>query len=509
MLNFLKPVSSIDERSVNRGLRMLIYDGIASQIMGTLAGGAFLVAFALANGASNLTIGLIAAIGPFAQLLQIPAISLVDKTGLRKFLVVASSFFSRLFWVVIAITPWVIPGRYRIPVILASLFLYFGLGAISGCAFNSWMRDLIPERIMGSYFGKRMTISAIMGAILSIIAGFGLDYYKGHVGGEITALSYMILFGALAGLIGVTFLGRIPEPKMPISDTKGIVHTLSEPFRDLNFRKLLYFLGSWNFVVNLVSPFFVVYMLTRLGLSMAFIIGLSVASQVMNVLFFRIWGRLSDRFSNKSVLVLAGPLFMISILLWPFTTMPEKYILTIPILVAIHVLAGISTAGVALCTGNIALKLAPRGKATSYLATNAVVSGCTATVAPILGGLAANWFATRQLTLALTWTSMQKTVDRFSVTPLNLRGLDFLFIFAFIIGLYAVHRLLAVREEGEVGRKVVLGEFYVEVRKAVRNVSNVAGLRHLTYFPYAFLKHMARVPRRFSRDRVRGTHNIQ
>ena len=504
MFQFLKPQPIVDEGQLKRGLKMLLCDGIASQIMGTLTGGAFLVAFALANGASNLTIGIIAAIGPFAQLLQIPAITLVDRTGLRKILVVASSFFSRIFWVVIAITPWVVSSRYRVPVIITSLFLYFGLGAISGCAFNSWMRDLVPERIMGSYFGKRMTISAIMGAILSIMAGFGLDYYKGNMGGETTALSYMMLFGAAVGVIGVTFLSRIPEPQMPISESKGIVHSLAEPFHDINFRKLIYFLGSWNFVVNLVSPFFVVYMLSRLGLSMAFIIGLSVASQIMNVLFFRIWGRLSDRFSNKSVLVIAGPLFMVSILLWPFTTMPETYILTIPILVTIHILAGISTAGVALCTGNIALKLAPRGKATTYLATNAVVSGCTATVAPILGGLAANWFATRQLTLALTWTSTQKTIDEFSVMPLNLQGLDFLFIFAFVIGLYATHRLLAVNEDGDVGRKVVLGELYVEVRKSVRSISNVAGLRHLTYFPYALLKGIGHV-----RRRLRGTQNIQ
>ncbi len=50
-----------------------------------------------------------------------------------------------------------------------------------------------------------------------------------------------------------------------------------------------------------------------------------------------------------------------------------------------------------------------------------------------------------------------------------------------------LHRLLAVREEGEVEEKVVLSELLNEVRRAGRSISNIAGMRHLTHFPYAEL----------------------
>ena len=105
----LRPQDSVTESELNIGLRKLMFDGVCSQIMGTFVGGAFLVAFALQLGASNLFIGLIAALGPLTQVLQIPTIFLVEKTGYRKLLVVASSFFSRLFWFLIAILPWLIP----------------------------------------------------------------------------------------------------------------------------------------------------------------------------------------------------------------------------------------------------------------------------------------------------------------------------------------------------------------------------------------------------------------
>ena len=156
MIRTLRPKECIDESEVQSGLQALLYDGICAQVMGVFTGGAFLVAFALLLGASNVVIGLLAAIGPLTQILQIPAIFLVDRTGLRKTLVVLNSFVSRLFWLVVAVLPWVVPAEQRVSVLLLCLFLYFGLGTISGCAFNSWMRDFIPERIMGSYFGKRM-----------------------------------------------------------------------------------------------------------------------------------------------------------------------------------------------------------------------------------------------------------------------------------------------------------------------------------------------------------------
>jgi MFS family permease len=216
------------------------------------------------------------------------------------------------------------------------------------------------------------------------------------------------------------------------------------------------------------------------------VLGLAMLSQIANVLFFQIWGRLADRFSNKSVLAITGPLFMLSILLFPFSTMPGFYVLTIPILVLIHALAGMSSAGVLLCTGNIALKLAPQGKATYYLAINALVSGVAATIAPILGGIAADWFGHRELRVTFTWTSdaVGRIVD---VSAMNLRGLDFLFMFAVVLGMYALHRLAFVKEMGEVEKGVVLLEFYGLVWRSVRHVSNVAGIRHLFHFPYSRL----------------------
>jgi MFS family permease len=206
------------------------------------------------------------------------------------------------------------------------------------------------------------------------------------------------------------------------------------------------------------------------------------------MLFLRLRGSLADRFSNKSVLKVAGPLFILTTALWPFTTMPEKYFLTIPIIIVIHALTGMSTAGVTLCTGNIALKLAPRGKATAYLAVSALVSGMTAATAPIMGGLSATGLAGERLSLTIRWLSDE--APRWRLPAFELAGLDFLFIISFLIGFHAIYRLAKVQEQGEVEEAVVLNELRSAVRKGVRNLSNVAGLRDLFYFPYGSLRNL-------------------
>jgi MFS family permease len=470
---------------------MLLRDGVCSQAMGVFTGGAFLVAFALLLGASNTVIGLLAAIGPLTQVLQIPAIFLVERIALRKFLVVTSSFLSRLAWPVVAAIPWLVGGDERVAVLVICLVLYFALGTISSCAFNSWMRDLIPKGEMGSYFGKRLAVMTAVGALLTIAAGFWIEWGERRFVSEFVGYGVLFTLGTVFGIAGVFFLARIPEPRMLVESPASVFSVLGEPFRMKNFRQLLVFLGSWNFAVNLAAPFFVVYMITRLQMSMAVVLALSVLSQVVNVLFLRIWGTLADRFSNKSVLGVSGPLFILSILLWPFLTLPEKHVLTLPLIVVIHILAGVSTAGVTLCSGNIALALAPRGRATSFLAVNALVNGIAATVAPILAGVGADAFAGEQLMVSLRWFSSDAGITRFDAPAIALRGLDFVFVVAFLVGLYALHRLLAIKEEGDAEEAVVATELYGEVRKAFRHVSNVAGLRQLTYFPYMKLMEIA------------------
>jgi len=485
-----EPKDVLTDEEVQSGLSYVIKDGIASQAMGILTGGAFLVAFAIKLGASNLVIGLLAAIGPLTQLLQLPSILLIEKIRNRRAITIVTAGLGRACWLLIALIPFLFVGNAGLVVLLLSIAAASAFGAMAGCSWNSWMRDLIPQNTLGSFFSRRMRIATGVGIILSIIAAVYLDYFKKlFTDYELQSYSILFLFGFGAGVSGLYFLSRTPELRMPAAEQRPkIFRLLAQPFRDENFRKLIAFMCSWNFAVNLAGPFFMVYMLKRLEMSMSFIIGLSIVSQVMNFAFLRIWGRFTDHFSNKSVLAVSGPLFIFSILAWTFTTMPDKYILTIPLLILIHVVMGLSSAGMSLASGNISLKLAPHGRATAYLATNTIVNSMAAGIAPILGGRFADFFAGRELEWTLKYTSH---TGQFSLPTLSLQQWDFFFAFAFLIGLYSLHRLAMVKEVGEVEEKIVVDELFAEVKGQVRTLSSAEGLRQMISFPFAMLRNLA------------------
>jgi MFS family permease len=176
---------------------------------------------------------------------------------------------------------------------------------------------------------------------------------------------------------------------MPPSDeTPRLLPLLKKPLMDENFRKLIAFLASWQFAVNLAQPFFTVFFLRQLGFGMTFVMALSLISQFANLLTLRKWGDLADRFSNKSVLNLAAPAFIACIAAMIVASQFPNKVEAGIYLVALHLVVGAASAGVALASGNIVMRLSPRGAAEPYMAANALITSAAAGLAPIVGACA-------------------------------------------------------------------------------------------------------------------------
>ena len=471
---------------LKKGLNASIHDGILSQMMVTLTSGVFLVSLALELGASNVVIGLLAAIPALMQLVQIPAVLLVEKYQKRKRISLLTSIISRSFLFFIVLLPFLFEPQTGIVVLLIVLFIHTGFGAISGCSWNSWMSDLIPKKQLGSFFSKRMAWSLGLSIPLSLSAALFLDNWDSFFSFSII-YAYAILFflGLIFGLIGLVYLSRVPEPAMVVQKRVSLFSRLSEPFKDQNFKRLMVFTGSWSFAVSLAAPFFTVYMIKRLGYDISVIILLVVLSQIVHVWFLRIWGKFSDYKSNKAVLSISGPLFIFSLFLWTFTTLPETHYFTFSLVVFLHILMGIAMAGVTLAMGTIGLKLAPEGKSTSFLAANSLIVAITSAVGPLLGGLLADFFLDKELGLLLTWRTMGGQI---AVQTLNFQQWDFFFFSAFLVGIYALHRLAMVTEKGEVEEPLTLHEVLSEARVSVHNISPMGLVVGIVQFPISFLK---------------------
>ena len=144
---------------------------------------------------------------------------------------------------------------------------------------------------------------------------------------------------------------------------------------------------------------------------------------------------------------------------------------------------GATLAGIRLASNNISFKLSPQEDATPYLAAAGFINSLAAGIAPLIGGLFVDFFSKRELTLTLQWMSPNA---EFALNTFNLHHWDFFFFIAFVIGLYSLHRLTKVEEEGKMTKREQLLALIGEIRKEMRNLSSLAGLRPMIKFPVLF-----------------------
>lgn len=469
----------LGEGDVRRGLRHLMWDAAFATAVGALNSGVVLVAYALYFGASNKVIGFLAAIPLLTQLLQAPAVMLVERLRRRRLISVVSLFIARLALPLMAVLSLIPDPRLALTLLIVAETVHCALNAVAACAWNSWIRDLVPEDQLGRFFARRTIWATAIGLAGSILAGFSLE----HATGEGPSIVFIALYGGgfVAGLVSTWHLAQVPEPKMaPVEVKLKLRRLLRQPLRDRNFRRLIVFLASWQFAVNSATPFFTVYFLQQLGYGMAFVMILTVVSQFANIVVLRTWGRATDRFSNKTALGVAAPVFIACIAAMVVASQIENRVLLNAYLIALHVVLGAASAGVGLASSALAMKLAPRGGATPYVAASSFFGAIAAGIAPIVGGLWADFFAARELALSIDW---RDPAGVFKVFEFRLTNWDFYFLTASVLGLYALHRLSMVEEPGETPRTHLVEEFLLRAREGVRNASPVAGLRVLAGFP--------------------------
>lgn len=480
----LDPQPHIGEEEHARGLRLLVVEAAFSGGAAALTTGVILTAFALHLGASNFMIGVLASAPFLAQLLQLPAILLVERVRKRKRIAVLTSIAGRLMLGVMAVTAF-FSGLTPLLIFLAAQFTLCGLGAIGTCAWNAWLRDLAPENRLGEVFARRTVWLTAINLALGLAAALALDMTGEQSRARDVVFASMFAAGCITGLISARIVTAMPEPVMPAPGSSvRLTELLRQPLRDDNFSRLLVFVASWQFAVNLATPFFTVFIVRQLHFDVSFVLILSVVSQIANILALRSWGAMSDRFANKSVLAVCAPVYILSIIAMIGASQIGDRDLVKIWLIVLHLFMGASVAGVTLTSTNIALKLSPRGAATAYVAASATVTAVAAGLAPILGGLLADFFANRKLELLLRWSNPQ---DVFSL-PLVLTSWDFYFLLAGLLGIYAIHRLSLVSEQGEIEPRELVGEMFSETRRSIRNISTVAGLRAATAVPASLLR---------------------
>lgn len=368
---------STDPRT-EQSLRHSVRDGAAYSLMSG-AGETSFSAYALFLGASAAQVSLLAAIPPlFGALAQILAAWLSHRFGRRRTVILTGAVMHALTWLPLVWLPYFFPA-HAVPVMITCLIFYHGWIGLGTPLWGSLIGDLVPAHRRGRFFATRSRIMGVTSFFGLVGAGLVLHFFDLR---NETRVGFLLIFSfaAAARLYSAYQLARMHEPEA--SSTSLALSPLSQLVPRLMvspFVRFSLFTASFSFAVAVAAPFFTMYMLKELEFSYLQLMLATAATVLAQVLSLSTWGRFSDAFGNRTVLVVAGSLVPLLPALW-LVSDSFGYILFV------QALGGLAWAGFGLAAGNYLYDLVPPERRTAYWAGHNVLNSAGAFGGAVLGG---------------------------------------------------------------------------------------------------------------------------
>jgi MFS family permease len=368
------------------GLRYFLFDGLFASLSDNLVAG-FLELFLLSYGVSNSVIGLNTSVANFfASLSIIPGALAISRVRSRKRLVVLTGGgVARLGLLAISFVPFATGDSGLAVVSLVALnALRAVMGNFCNPAWTSLVADLVPLQARAKYFGRRNVAVIAASIVASPIAGRIVKSLSGLPSHPQLGFQAIFFLSFAVGTLSTASFSRIPDASVSeASAHKPKDFPLRAILADRRFAGFALSAFVWNTAFQVSSPFFNVYLVSRLGASAAMVGLLTAVSSVFTLAGQLVLGPVTDKKGDIFVFILTGLLIPLLPISWILVNDPRQVIL-------INTASGILWAGYNLACFNILLRLTPddhRAEATAIYQTLVTAS---AVLGPLVGGALAD-----------------------------------------------------------------------------------------------------------------------
>jgi MFS family permease len=453
--------------ALRQALTLCIVDGVAASPLCYLwLPGNFIIAALLTENfhLSEASYGLIVSLPFLANFLQIFLTPPLARHFSAKGITLATAWGNAAGWLAMALALSFLPRSDPAASTPVFLWFFFGfslLASINGVTWNSWTQEWSPERIRGNYFGFRNGLIQAATVLFLVLVWGALRLTQG----SLLAMQGVIVISVAFRCWSIVAQHRL-DAAAP-SDTAASplswreqLHTIRRSHSLLMF---IAFGAIWGFAYNSLGPFYPVFMLRQLGLSIDHVCLFIILNTVGAAVTMPTWGRLLGRLGNKSVMAAAILLWQAQFLVWVFLDRHNAWLLY-----PLWIWNGFTWAGFTLGLFNMLLKLIPPEAKTIAIGINTAVTSIVTAVAPVISGAA--------ITYALDhgWDAMRVYHYAFALQTAP----------AFVSCLV----LLRVQEPKASPLSAVFG--------AMRNVRTLGAMLGLTFITnYVFVKPARRHPR--------------
>ena len=274
---------------------------------------------------------------------QIIGPKLIKLAGQRKLLSVISVRVQGIALFLVVLVAYLT----RSPLFIILLFFISSTSTNAGApGWLSWMNDLVPKKIRGTYWSRRNQIIGFTQFTSIIIAGFCLFIFK-KIGLERTGYSILFTIAAAARFSSGFFLAKKYEP--PIETGYNQVEFKFRIFLQklftTNFGKFAMFQFFMAFSVNLMGPIVNVHIIESLHFNYIQFMFVTLSFMAASFISVTYWGPHSDRYGNYRILVATSISLPILSLIWVFNR--NFYIILLA-----QIFGGFVWSGFNLCTQN-------------------------------------------------------------------------------------------------------------------------------------------------------------
>lgn len=366
------------EPTIDKSLRHSVRDGAAYSVMAG-SGETYFSAFAVFLKASTAQIGFLASVPPLvASFAQLFSAWLGHKTGQRKRIIMFGAVLQALIWCPMALLPLLYPS-YAVQLFILCVIFYYAFGNLAAPQWSSLMGELVAERKRGRYFARRTRISSMTAFIALVIAGILLHQFQTSA---LTQTGFLLIFSVafIARLVSVYHLACMYDPPGHVAAMEVAVAPGSwQRLRQSSFVRFSLFFAILQLSVAIASPFFSVYLLRDLHFSYLEFMACSAATVLMQFITLARWGRISDIFGNRVILLVCGSLIPVLPMLWLFSS-------NFYYLLCTQSFGGFIWAGFTLSASNYLYDLIPKDKRATYMAAHNVLASIGIFLGALLGG---------------------------------------------------------------------------------------------------------------------------
>lgn len=311
--------------TIREALHCSTIEAIFATIHVALTQGIFLTNYVLDLGASNLECGVVESLPYLLQFTYFVSPWLVRKLNRRKPVAGFFAFAHRLSWISLILLLYVdwAPETKHAIMILTLLFSN-ACAVIANNAWFSWMADLTPASIRGSYYGRRNAYMGLTSLVTLLTGSQILNHFRESGAGYI---GYTICFCAaiLSSVFAVRMILRQYEPPVKTPQHLRISRLFRIALNKPLLKEYIAFFTLWQFALGVGAAYYGVHMVKVLKMNVAQMGLFSIITSMAALLGSRLWGQARDRVGDRITLIASG--FFVAVHVWIWMPAEEGFLL--------------------------------------------------------------------------------------------------------------------------------------------------------------------------------------